>query len=75
MWAWALATVPVLAGLFWQIFTSLRRGDLGLDIVAALSMSVALIFGETLAGNVVALMYAGGQLRRLMSQRGAARVE
>ena len=54
--------MPVLGALLWQIVGSLRRGDLGLDIVAALSMSAALAFGETLAGNVVALMYAGGQL-------------
>lgn len=74
VWAWALATVPVLAGLFWQIVTSLRRGDLGLDIVAALSMSAALIFGQTLAGNVVALMYAGGQLLESYAQ-GRAKQE
>ena len=61
VWIWGTATVPVLAALFGQIIGSLRRGDLGLDIVAALSMSAALAFGETLAGNVVALMYAGGQ--------------
>ena len=36
------------------------RGDVGLDIVAALSMTAALVFGEELAACVVALMYAGG---------------
>ena len=35
---------------------------MGLDIVAGLSISAALAFGETLAAGVVALMYAGGQL-------------
>ncbi|MGV8954113.1 MAG: HAD-IC family P-type ATPase, partial [Cypionkella sp.] len=59
---WTLGTVPVLAGLLFQIGSALRRGDVGLDIVAALSMSAALGFGEPLPGNVVALMYAGGQL-------------
>ena len=34
---------------------------MGLDIVAALSMTAALVFGEELAAIVVALMYAGGQ--------------
>lgn len=38
-----------------------RDRDFGLDIVAALSMSAALIFGEELAAAIVALMYAGGQ--------------
>ena len=35
---------------------------MGLDIVAGISMSAALAFGETLAAAVVGLMYAGGQL-------------
>ena len=35
---------------------------MGLDLVAGLSISAALLFGETLAAGVVALMYAGGQL-------------
>ena len=72
-WIWGIAIVPVLGGLFWQIISSLRRGDLGLDIVAALSMSAALAFGETLAGNVVALMYAGGQLLESYAQGRARR--
>ena len=72
-WVWGIATAPILAALLWQIISSLRRGDLGLDIVAALSMSAALLFGETLAGNVVALMYAGGQLLESYAQRRAGR--
>src|SRR5690606_28306478 len=72
-WIWGGATTPVLAALLWQIVASLRRGDLGLDIVAALSMSAALMFGETLAGNVVALMYAGGQLLESYAQGRARR--
>jgi hypothetical protein len=39
---WAAVTVPVLLALVAEIVTSLRRGDLGLDIVAALSMTGAL---------------------------------
>lgn len=57
---WVLATLPVLAALVIEIITSLRRGRFGLDIVAALSMTAALTFGETLAACVVAVMYSGG---------------
>jgi cation transport ATPase len=60
-WPWAIATALVLAALVVEIVRSLSHGDVGLDLVAALSMSAALAFGEMLAGNVVALMYAGGQ--------------
>ena len=72
--AWTLGTLPVLLGLVIQITRALGRGDVGLDIVAALSMSAALAFGEPLAGNVVALMYAGGQLLETFAA-GRARQE
>jgi heavy metal translocating P-type ATPase len=71
--AWTLGTLPVLLALVGQIIASLRRGDVGLDVVAALSMSAALIFGETLAANVVALMYAGGQLLESFAEGRARR--
>ncbi len=58
--AWTLGTLPVLALLAADIVRSLSRGDVGLDLVAALSMTAALAFGEPLAANVVAVMYAGG---------------
>jgi heavy metal translocating P-type ATPase len=61
-WIWGLAAGAVLAVLIYEIATSLLQGEVGLDIVAGLSISAALAFGETLAAGVVALMYAGGQL-------------
>ena len=59
---WGVAAALVLARLLAEIVTSLLKGEVGLDIVAGLSISAALVFGETLAAGVVALMYAGGQL-------------
>lgn len=58
---WTLGTGLGLAALALEILTKLREGHVGLDLVAALSMSAALAFGVPLAGAVVALMYAGGQ--------------
>ena len=60
--AWGFPAAVVLLFLIKEIFTSVRRGEFGLDVVAALSMSGALYFGETLAAAVVSLMYSGGQL-------------
>ncbi|MCC7319841.1 MAG: cadmium-translocating P-type ATPase [Rubellimicrobium sp.] len=57
---WFAAVVPVLAALLVEILRSLARGEVGLDIVAALSMTAALAFGEELAASVVAVMYSGG---------------
>lgn len=70
---WTFATLPVLAVLLCDIAVSLRRGDVGLDIVAALSMTAALVFGEHLAAAVVALMYAGGQYLENFAERHARR--
>jgi heavy metal translocating P-type ATPase len=69
--AWTLATLPVLASLLFEILRSLRAGDIGLDIVAALSMSAALLTGEAAAANVVALMYAGGTFLEAFAERRA----
>ncbi len=65
VWAhylWGIATLPVILGLAISIVRDLTAGRLGVDAVALLSMSGALILGETLAGVVVAIMYAGGNL-------------
>jgi len=70
---WTAVTLPVLAALAAEIVTSLRRGEVGLDIVAGLSMTAALAFGEPLAAAIVALMYAGGQLLEAFAERRARR--
>lgn len=57
---WLIGVIPVLLALITEIVRSLLRGEFGLDIVAALSMTAALAFGETLAAAVVAVMYSGG---------------
>jgi heavy metal translocating P-type ATPase len=72
-WIWAGCAAPVLLVLMIEIVTSLHRGDVGLDIVAALSMTAALIFGEHLAAALVALMYAGGQYLESFAERHARR--
>ena len=72
-WIWDAATLPVLAVLLVQIVTSLLRGQVGLDIVAALSMTGTLVFGEHLAAVVVALMYAGGQYLESYADQRARR--
>ena len=70
---WTVATLPVLLALVTEIVTSLKRGEVGLDIVAALSMTAALAFGEQLAAAIVALMYAGGQYLESYAERQASR--
>ncbi len=61
-WVWAAGTVPVVGGLAVSMARDLLAGRLGVDAVAFVSMSAALLLGEPLAGVVVAVMYAGGNL-------------
>ncbi|WP_417806776.1 heavy metal translocating P-type ATPase [Thioclava sp.] len=70
---WFAGVIPVLAALLVEILRSLRKGDVGLDIVAALSMTAALVFGETMAAAVVAVMYSGGTFLESMADGRARR--
>lgn len=70
---WAGATALVLALLVFHILSSLKRGEFGLDLIAALAMGTALLFGENLAGAIVALMFTGGEALEAFAQRRAAR--
>jgi heavy metal translocating P-type ATPase len=59
---WALSTLPVIVGLAISIVRDLAAGRFGVDAIALLSMTGALLLGENLAGVVVAIMYSGGNL-------------
>ena len=61
-WIWGAGTLPVVAGLLVSMVRDLLAGRLGVDAVAFVSMSAALVLGEALAGVVVAVMYAGGNV-------------
>jgi heavy metal translocating P-type ATPase len=70
---WAAGVTPILAALVVEIVRSLWNGEVGLDVVAALSMSAALVFGETLAAAVVAVMYSGGTFLESFAEGRARR--
>jgi heavy metal translocating P-type ATPase len=72
-WVWSAGVVPILAALCIEIVRSLFKGEVGLDIVAALSMFAALLVGEALAAAVVALMYAGGTFLESFAEGRARR--
>ena len=61
-WIWAAGTAPVVIGLLFSMIRDLLAGRLGVDAIAFVSMSAALVLGENLAGVVVAVMYAGGNM-------------
>ncbi len=57
---WAAGTLPVIVALAASIMRDFLAGRMGVDAVALVSMSAALLLGENLAAAVVAVMYAGG---------------
>lgn len=71
--AWIAGTLPALAALLLEIVGSIRRGEVGLDVLAALSMTSALLFGESLAACIVALMYSGGTMLEILAEGRARR--
>ncbi len=61
-WLWTLGTVPVVIGLAVSMTRDLLAGRMGVDAVAFVAMAAALALGQSLAGVVVAVMYAGGNI-------------
>ncbi|MBX5222851.1 cadmium-translocating P-type ATPase [Rhizobium sp. NLR8a] len=70
---WTTGTAVVFAVLVIDIGIGLHRKDFGLDLIAALAMGGAILFGEYLAGIVVALMFTGGQFLENFAQNRASR--
>ncbi len=60
--AWAAGSIPVALGLLVSIVRDLLAGRAGVDVIALLSMTGALLLEENLAAIVVAVMYAGGTM-------------
>ena len=61
-WSWAVGTGAVVAGLLASMIRDFAAGRIGVDAVAFVSMTGALVLGQNLAGIVVAIMYAGGNM-------------
>jgi predicted proteasome-type protease len=49
-WIWGIGTAPVAAGLLMSMIREILAGRVGIDAIALVSMSAALLLGETLAG-------------------------
>lgn len=63
------ATGPALA---W-VLLALRRGRIGVDVIAVLSLVGTLLVGEYLAGALIAVMFAGGRTLDSAAERRASR--
>ena len=70
---WTAGTAVVLLVQVVDIVRHLRRGQFGLDLIAALAMAGALALGESLAGIIVGVMFSGGEALEAFARRRARR--
>ena len=59
--AWLAAAVCGLAYALWSAADSLRRGRLGVDVIALLALAGAVAVGELLAAAVISVMLTSGR--------------
>ncbi|CDX20686.1 Cation-transporting ATPase [Mesorhizobium sp. ORS 3324] len=70
---WTAATLPVVVTLAISILRDFWIGRIGVDAIALVSMSAALLLGQALAAVVVAIMYAGGTVLEDLARGRAER--
>jgi len=70
---WTAATVVAFVPLVVRVSTSLLRREPGVDLIAVLAMAGALLLGEALAGAVIGLMLASGQVLERYATARASR--
>ncbi len=70
---WATPAVLTLIPLVWWLIQSFRKHAFGVDIIALLAISGALILHQFLAGAVIALMLLGGRALEDYAQSRAKR--
>ncbi|MDX5299877.1 MAG: heavy metal translocating P-type ATPase, partial [Gammaproteobacteria bacterium] len=72
-WVWAGGALPSLAMLVRETLRSLRRREAGVDLLALLSISGAIVLEEQLTSVVIALMLASGRALESFAQGRASR--
>jgi heavy metal translocating P-type ATPase len=70
---WAATAAVVLVPLVVSVGSSLRHGDVGVDVIALIAIAAALALGEYLPAAVVALMLSGGNALEQAANRRSRR--
>jgi heavy metal translocating P-type ATPase len=71
--AWTAVTAVVLVTTTFGSLQTLRKGSLGVDVVALLALAGSLALDELFAGAVIALMVASGEALEAFAHRRAQR--
>ena len=70
---WAAGTIVALIPATWWVVGGLRRGRVGVDVIAILSLLGTIWIGEYLAGALIAVMLATGRTLDAAANRRATR--
>lgn len=70
---WTAATLPVILALLVSMLRDFLIGRIGVDAIALVSMSAALLLDQPLAASVVSVMYSGGVLLEDLARGQAER--
>ena len=70
---WAAGTLVAIGPAVWWVVSALRRGHLGADVIAVLSLVGTLAVHEYLAGALIGVMLATGQALESAAARRAAK--
>jgi heavy metal translocating P-type ATPase len=69
---WIAGTAVAVAPAVVWVLAALRRGWVGVDLIAVLSLIGTLLVGEYLAGALIAVMLAGGRALEAAAERRAS---
>lgn len=72
-WAWAAGCFPAVLALLQGIWAALRRREMGVDVLALISIAGALLLQQALTAAVIAVMLASGRLLESYAERRAGR--
>ncbi|MBI3214068.1 MAG: heavy metal translocating P-type ATPase [Mycobacterium sp.] len=70
---WAAGTLVALLPASWWVVAALRRGRIGVDVIAVLSLLGTLAVHEFLAGALIGVMSATGQMLENAAERRATK--
>ena len=70
---WISGTVVAIGPAAWWVVAALRRGRVGVDVIAVLSLVGTLLIGEFVAGALIAVMLATGRTLDAAATRRATK--
>lgn len=72
-WCWRLASLPAILMLLASMWRAWMRREIGIDLLALLSIGGAIALGQSLTAAIIAIMFLSGQALEAYAQLRAGR--